>query len=376
MDIAFVSNVVYPFVPGGAQKRIHEIGTRLAASGHTVTVYGRHFWDGPAATTHEGLHLRAVGPSRNIYAGDRRSIVEAVTFGARLFRPLRRRIGAHDVVVVSVFPYFPVLTARACTVGRDVALVTTWHEVWGDYWDEYLGALGPIGKVTERTAASVSQDPIAVSTVTADRLAQIGPARERISVVPNGIDSERIQATSAVPDGDTILFAGRLVPDKNIDVLLRAFERIATGSDATLGIVGTGPSDEQLRGIAAELDSADRISFYGELQNHDEVIARMQAADVFAFPSTREGFGIAVLEAMGAGCTVVAASHPTSAVSDVVADTGVIREPTVEAFADGLDSALRGDVDRSEPEARARQFDWDLIADRAEQVYRTALQEA
>jgi len=46
MDIAFVSNVVYPFVTGGAEKRIHEIGTRLADQGHEVTVYGRHFWDG------------------------------------------------------------------------------------------------------------------------------------------------------------------------------------------------------------------------------------------------------------------------------------------------------------------------------------------
>ena len=41
MRIVFVSNVVHPFVTGGAQKRIHEIGTKLAADGHEITVYGR-----------------------------------------------------------------------------------------------------------------------------------------------------------------------------------------------------------------------------------------------------------------------------------------------------------------------------------------------
>ena len=44
MDIAFISNVVYPFIKGGAEKRIYEIGSRLAAEGHEITIYARHFW--------------------------------------------------------------------------------------------------------------------------------------------------------------------------------------------------------------------------------------------------------------------------------------------------------------------------------------------
>jgi len=83
MRIAFVSNVVYPFVTGGAEKRIHEIGTRLADRGHDVTVYGRHFWDGPDEITHSGMTLQAVAPAADLYNDDRRSIAEAIDFAAR-----------------------------------------------------------------------------------------------------------------------------------------------------------------------------------------------------------------------------------------------------------------------------------------------------
>jgi hypothetical protein len=57
MRIAFISNVVYPFVTGGVEKRIHEIGTRLSNKGHDATVYVRHFWDGPKETTRDGMTL-------------------------------------------------------------------------------------------------------------------------------------------------------------------------------------------------------------------------------------------------------------------------------------------------------------------------------
>jgi hypothetical protein len=89
-------------VKGGAQKRIHEIGTRLVEGGHDVTIYGRHFWDGPAETTHGGMTLRAVSPERDLYAGDRRSITEAVEFATDLLVPLRRHVGTHDLLLLSL----------------------------------------------------------------------------------------------------------------------------------------------------------------------------------------------------------------------------------------------------------------------------------
>ncbi|WP_121820728.1 glycosyltransferase family 4 protein [Halostella salina] len=375
MRLAFVSNVVYPFVTGGAEKRIHEIGTRLADEGHDITVYGRHFWDGPEEITHEGMTLRAVAPEAELYEDDRRSITEALDFAARALPSLRRRLRCdeHDIVVASVFPYFPVLATKLASLRSDTPVVTTWHEVWGNYWEEYLGYLAPFGKFTEHITARTPQHPIAISGVTADRLATIGPDRQNIEIVPNGIDTEQVRNARRPDGGYEILFVGRLIEHKNVDVLLDAFDAVASDHDARLGIVGDGPERERLEAKRDSLSHADRVEFLGFLDDYDDVLGHMRAAGVFTSPSTREGFGITFVEAMAADCTVIAADHPGSAADEVIGDAGFLVDPTVESLTRTLDEALHGKRPLADPVERARQYDWDSVASRAETAYLRAV---
>lgn len=378
MDVAFVSNVVYPFVRGGAEKRVHEIGRRLASRGHDVTVYGRRFWDGPPVRTHSGMTLRGVAPGVDLYKNDgQRSISEALSFAVRLVPTLRDHVHEHDLLVASVFPYFPVLSTKLCTLSDDTPLVTTWHEVWCDYWEDYLGSLSLCGKLTEHVTAWTPQHPVAVSQLTADRLTSIGPSRRRVDVVPNGIDIEQIR-NAPLPDdsyrtdgepGFDVLFAGRLIPDKRVDVLLDAFDRVASRHDASLGIVGSGPRIDALQRYAAGIDHTDRVTFLGFLESDEEVLGHMRAARVFASPSTREGFGITYAEAMAADCTVIAADHPNSAADEVVGDAGFLAEPCVADLARTLDRALAGDRPPESPTERVQRYDWDAVVDQAERVY-------
>lgn len=373
MNIAFVSNVVYPFVTGGAQKRIHEIGSRLADRGHTVTVYGRHFWDGPEETVHEGMTLRAVSPAREIYNGERRSITEALEFAVDLLSPLWRHIASHDVVVASVFPYFPVLACLPSTKLRGTPLVTTWHEVWGDYWNEYLGTLGPLGQAVEYLTANAPQHPVAVSEVTAKRLAELGPTRDRIKSIPNGIDYDQIRDIDPVSDGFDVLFAGRLIEEKRVDNLLAAFDQVAS-PDTTLGIIGDGPEKDTLERQAATLDSSSRITFLGFLEEYEDVLAHMRTADIFASPSTREGFGITYAEAMAADCTVIGADHSESAADEVIQDGGFLVESNTSKLATVLEDAIAGHSPAAHPRMVAQEFDWDQVALLAEETYQAAVQ--
>jgi len=375
MNICFVSNVVYPFITGGAEKRIHEIGTRLTNRGHHVTIYGRHFWDAPAETTHEGMTLRAVAPETELYADDRRSITEALDFAARAIHPLNKHLrnDEHDLVVASVFPYFPVFAVKLATIGTDTPLVNTWHEVWGEYWDDYLGQLALFGKLTEHLTARTPQHPIAVSGITADRLAAIGPDRDRIEVVPNGIDTEQIRTAPLPEQSYDVLFAGRLIEHKNVDVLLDAFDAVADDHDATLGIIGDGPERKHLEAKHESLTHADQVEFLGFLDDYADVLGHMRAANIFASPSTREGFGITFAEAMAADCTVIAADHPDSAADEVIGDAGFLVEPTVDAVSRTLDGALCGDRPSSDPVERAQRYDWDAVAEQAETAYRRAI---
>lgn len=373
MDIGFVTNVVYPFVKGGAQKRVHEIGSRLAADGHDVTVYGRKYWDGPPRRRLDGMRLVGVAPEHELYVGDRRSIVEAVSFAGRALPTLLRRGSNHDVIVVSVFPYFPVASAVVAGVANAVPIVTTWHEVWDEYWEEYLEHFSTAAKVVERATARLPQHPIAVSEVTAARLATIGVGRDTIDVVPNGIDVEQIATVQPVESGYDVLFVGRLIPEKNVDVLLQAFDNVADEHDVTLGVVGDGPAAATVENLAGSLSASDRISFLGFLPDHTDVLAQMRAAEAFVNLSTREGFGISCLEAMAAGCVVIGADHPRSAIGEVVGDAGFVVEPSVDMVTTVLDEVLGGMCPPEDPVDRAGMYDWDRITASAVRSYERAL---
>lgn len=370
MHVAYVSDVVYPYVTGGAERRIYEIGRRLVDRGHDVTVYCRKFWDGDRRTREAGMTYVGVSSAGERYSGRRRSITDAVAFTVAVLPTLRRRAADHDVVVASVFPYFPVFAASVGVLGVDVPLVTTWHEVWRDYWRDYLGRPGVFGRTVERAVAALPQVPVAVSEQTADRLAGLGVGRDRIAVVPGGVDVDRIRDTPPATDGYDVLFAGRLIHEKGVDVLLEAFNRVAAVRDVRLGIVGDGPEREALEATAASLDSDDRIDFLGFLADDRDVVAQMRAADVFASLSTREGFGITVLEAAAAGCRLVAADAPRSAVDEILGPEDFLVDPTPTAAAAALDGALAAGPPRDRP--GVARYDWDRVADRAATVYRDA----
>lgn len=375
MNLAFVSNVVYPFVTGGAEKRIYELGIRLAERGHDVTIYGRHFWDGPKEITYEGMTFRAVAPETDLYEENRRSITEAIDFAARLVPTFRKQLKQddHDLIVANVFPYFPILSVKLTTLGTNTPLVTTWHEVWGDYWDEYLGNLAPFGKIVEHITARTPQHAIAISEITAERLSGIGSDQKDIEIVPNGIDVEQIENAPLPNQGYDVLFAGRLIEHKNVDVLLNVFDLLAEEYNVTLGIIGDGPEKGQLERQCEQLDNADRVEFLGFFDKYEDVLGHMRAANVFCSPSTREGFGLTFAEAMAANCTVIAADHPDSAADEVIADAGFLTEATVPDLTDTLRQTLEGARPEQDPRERAQQYDWDSVADQAERAYQRAI---
>lgn len=367
MNIAYITPVVYPFVKGGAEKRIHEIGRRLAERGHDITIYSRHWWDGPDVRTHAGMTLRAVGPSCEIYGkGGRRSITNSIAFTVHTVKTAVRPEEI-DLYVTPAMAYLHVFATSFVSKIRRTPLIVTWHEAWGDHWYRYMGRGGGIGKGVERLCAALPQHPVAPSATTARKLRDILGMKREIPVIPNGIDVEHVRHITPSDDGFDALYAGRLIEDKNVRLLIDAFNRLET--DATLGIIGDGPQFDALQTHTATLDCADRVKFCGFLDTYDEVLAQMRAARVFVSPSIREGFGMTLLEAMAADCTVITANHPNSAGSEVVGKAGFIPTPSVDAVASDLERALSGERPIVDPVTAAKSYNWDQITSQTENYY-------
>lgn len=147
---------------------------------------------------------------------------------------------------------------------------------------------------------------------------------------------------------------GRLVAGKQQDALIRAFALLAPKyPDVHLALVGEGEARGALTALVADLNLAERVHFLGAVPRAVDYLA---AFDVFAFPSASEGFGLALVEAMAAGLSIV--SNRIEPLTSMLADTGTcvdVREP--RAFADALAGLLDGDrasLDVSARRARAR----------------------
>ncbi len=376
MDIGFVSSHVYPYTKGGVEKRVYEVGKRLSARGHEVTVYGFQWWDGPRVMESEGMTLWGIATPGDQFTRDRRSITEALKFAVKLGLPLYRNGDRHDIIdIASSAEQFPILTGRVVSAIHKSRLVTTWHEVWTyAYWRQYLGVLGSIAWTIQRAALSIDQYPVAVSELTAERLAQSGFHPDNIEVIPNGVDIGAIEGVQPKADGYDLLYVGRLIPEKNVDVLLSAFDRVADRVPGVeLGIIGTGDEREKLDALRDSLNNGHRISFLETFEDHRDVYAHMRAAKVFVLPSTREGFGITVVEAMAAGCTPVVVDHPDSAAIEVVGSCGYTPNISVPELATAIERGLERNGGRSDPVERAAQYDWDRITDEVETYYRELL---
>ena len=141
-------------------------------------------------------------------------------------------------------------------------------------------------------------------------------------VLPMGIDCQQTFACRrAIEDRRGLLFVGRLIDGKGVDVLLRAYAVFADRyPDVNLTIVGDGPLRQQLAETVRQCRLEDRVLFAGALDSA-AVADCMNNASVLIVPSLQEGLGIVIGEALACGCVVLSSALP--AIQDIHNDAGL-----------------------------------------------------
>ncbi len=369
MRIAYVYDVIHPYVIGGVQKRIWEVATRLSRRGHDVTIFGMKHWHGSSVFQKDGVRIWGVCPPQPLFVNGRRSISEAISFAAHLFPPLMRQ--QYDVIDAANFPFFPCFTSAFHQVARGSRLVITWHEVWDEYWTEYLGKKGLLGKATERLTARLPQTAISVSQRTERRLQRLG--RRSIEVIPNGVDTQAIRGLPLASARTDIIFVGRMSKEKNVPLLIEAV-RVARNKGRSLSclLVGDGPERAHIDGMIAEMGLQNSIAVRPDIEDDSQVLSLMKSSKVLVLPSAREGQGIVVVEANACGIPAVVAEHPNSAAGDLIVEgkNGLICQLSAADLAEKIMAA----IDRRQPwddacREFAQEYDWEPIVDALERIY-------
>jgi glycosyltransferase involved in cell wall biosynthesis len=233
-----------------------------------------------------------------------------------------------------------------------------------------------------RLSVRKAQHVITVSQNTANDLVEwLDVPREKVTAIPLA-PSPRVRPVSDTSldvfrmkweiDRPYVIAVGTLEPRKNLPTLLRAFARIKDQVDHQLVLVGPeGWMTGELNRTLQELELGDRVRLTGFVSD-EELGGWYSAADLFAFPSYYEGFGLPTVEAMRCGTPVLASN--TSSFPEVVGDAAVLISPRDEdLWAETMRELLLNPerlADMSERgRARADGFSWTRTAEETYRVY-------
>lgn len=336
---------------GGAEVHLHEIFKRVAALGHSVTLYCSRFPGSPETEEIDGLRVIRQG-GRFLF-----NFHVPVRYSAQF------RKEDFDVVVddINKIPFYTPLFV-------DKPLAGIVHHLFGKaIFLEAPFIPASYVYLAEKVAARIYKNtPMAVvSESTRQELIDLGFPSGDMVIVPNAVNTKiYTPAGDEVRNKPLIGHLGRLKKYKSVDHLVRAFEIVLKDiPEARLKIVGDGDFRPDLEKLAAELGIADRVEFTGYLSQAEKV-RQLHQMSVAVNCSAKEGWGLTVIEANACGVPVVASDVPGLRDSVVDEKTGLLYEyGNIEQLAQKITLVLRDENLRTRMRAEAltwgRSFNWE-----------------
>jgi glycosyltransferase involved in cell wall biosynthesis len=299
LRICYVVSYFHPFASGAERQALAQ-GAELARRGHAVHVV-THAVRGVSrdeevqgVQVHRWVRSWRVGP------------LFAVSFVAGVIRALKRLRPRYDLI----HTHQGLWEAVATGLGRPwfTGAPTLVQPASSGYYGEAEELARTRGFPFLRRAILRNTAFAAISADIERQWRTLGVPADRLVRMASGVDAEHFRPGPSALETELLphpraVFTGRLHPQKNLDVLLDAWPRVARETSANLILVGHGPDHERLVDRARALGVADRVQFTGALADPADAL---RAADLFVLPSVAEGMSNSLLEAMSTALPCIA----------------------------------------------------------------------
>jgi L-malate glycosyltransferase len=292
LRIAYVVAYFYPFQSGAERQALLQ-GAELVRRGHDVRVITQ-FPVGSGIPTHEEIQGIRV---ERVLSPDRRGRRFGPSFVRQVVRALRDRRNEIDLVHTHQALWEAVGTGSAKAVGfRPPTLVQPASS--GYYGEaEELGRMRLSGVLRRLILRNTSFVAISADIETQWRM--LGVPADRIHRIASGVDTSRFHPATATREGPPVVaFTGRLHPQKNLDVLIRAWPDVVANHRARLRLIGDGPERCRLEALVRSLGIEAFVEFLGAVEDPSPML---REAELFALPSLCEGMSNSLLEALASG---------------------------------------------------------------------------
>ena len=275
---------------GGSERYLERVGEYLVFRGHDVIFRTSRHMNAARSEVRNGVKYSRGGAKYSVYP----TALAMIAAGRLGIGPLR----GVDVVVDTQngIPFF----ARVVS-GKPTVLLT--HHCHREVWPVAGRVIGRLGWLLESQVAPWvyrNSETVTVSAASSADLAELGVHGAHI--IENGVDP--IPAHIPIIERESpihLVTLSRLVPYKQIE---HAIDTVASLSDATLDIIGSGWWEAQLRTYARERGVLAKVNFHGQV-TEDYKHALLARADIHLMPSRKEGWGLAVMEAAQHGVPTV-----------------------------------------------------------------------
>jgi len=351
---------------GGVEEHVLQISKGLISRGHSVTIFTSDLEkDRPFARL-------KVSPRIDIDV-KRFTAVRIVNlrYGLGIISPsmlLNALKEDVDVVHAHGFGYWPTFVGMTRRALDNTPLVITPHSNPGSKIYGFLDVRALPLKFADRV--------IALTLAEKNHLQVLGLNRNKIEVIPNGIDFKDYEGLKNMDEGDIVAYVGRVdINHKGLDTLIKAIPMVLKKvREARFIIAGPDWGDmESLKKTASKLNVMERVTFTGSVPRKEK-IKIYAMAKLCVFPSNIEPFGIAILEAMSSGKPIVATN--VGGIPELIKNgwTGILVPPrNPRALADAVSYLLLNPDEATKMGERARavarNYSWDNVVDKILRVY-------